>query len=98
MSSSLDSPAGSSSRYRFSLTRVAAVAFTVFALVLACKSYVDYCVIEPTYAGTAQIEVIQPSDPDSPEPMLGETEIMLTRTHHRPRRSAGVSLRTQPCA
>lgn len=78
----MGSPSASSghagSWYRFSLARVAAVAFTVFVLVLAYSSYIDYCVIVPTYAATAQVEIVQPSDPASPDPMLAETELMLS--------------------
>ncbi len=61
-----------------SVARICAVMFTVFVLVLACKSYVDYCVIVPTYTATAQIEVTQPSDPRSPDPMRGELELMTS--------------------
>jgi len=62
--------------YRISAARICAVAFTVFVLVLAYSSYIDYCVIVPTYTAMAQIEVSHPLDPQSPDPIRGELEIM----------------------
>ena len=71
-------PGNAGSRYRFSASRVAAVAFTVFVLFLAWRSYVDYCVIVPTYRAMAQVEVSQPVDPQSPDPIRAELEIMTS--------------------
>src|SRR5271156_1222324 len=62
--------------YRISPARICAVAFTVFMLILAWCSYYDYCVLVPSYTATAQIAVTHPLDPDSPNPIRGEVEIM----------------------
>lgn len=76
MGSSSAPPEKAGSCYRISAARICAVAFTAFVLTLAYRSYVDYCVIVPTYTAVAQIEVSHPLDPQSPDPIRGELEII----------------------
>ena len=76
MGSSSAPPEKAASCYRISAARICAVAFTAFVLTLAYRSYVDYCVIVPTYTAVAQIEVSHPLDPQSPDPIRGELEII----------------------
>ena len=63
-------------RFPFSVARACAVAFSIIVLTLGYGCYVEYCVVKPTYMGTARVEIAAPIDPDSPNPIRGEIEFM----------------------
>lgn len=71
-------PSGGAGRPRISVARWCAIAFSVFSLWVLYGAYVSYCVLPKIYKADSQIQIVQPHDPASPDPIAAEIAFIRT--------------------